>query len=168
MPVDERSDQMQFLNQYSFVILGVFLIMVLVLWRLREGFRRQDWIAIAALAGGFLLAFGFFRPTSQSDAPHQFENELGQGQPMLVTFQSPYCLACMSARPFLDRIEQENPDLTVVRIDVQDPAASNILSEYDFQYTPTFIMFDPQGEELWRVAGAIDPDWVGETLESLP
>lgn len=159
---------MQFLNQYSFLILGLFMITILLFWRLREGFRRQDWVALAALAAGFLLAFVIFRPTSQGDGPRQFENQLGQGEPLLVTFQSPYCLACMSARPFLDRIEQENSDLVVVRIDVQDSTASGILAEYDFQYTPTFIMFDPEGEELWRVAGAIDPEWVEETLESLP
>jgi thiol-disulfide isomerase/thioredoxin len=168
MPVDERSETMQFLNQYSFLLLGLFMITILAIWRLREGFRRQDWVAVAALLVGFILAFGIFRPTSQPESIDQFEDSLGQGRPLLLTFQSPYCLACMSARPFLDRIEEQHPELTVVRLNIQDPAAAGILDEYGFQYTPTFIMFDPEGEELWRTPFAIDPDWVEETLENLP
>lgn len=159
---------MQFINQNSFIILGLFLITVLVVWRLREGFRSQDWVAIAALVAGFTLAFGIFRPTSQPDSVDRFEDNLGQGSPLLLSIQSPYCLACMSARPFLDRIEEQHPELTVVRINIQNPAASGLLDEYGFQYTPTFIMFDPEGEELWRTPLAIDPEWVDETLESLP
>jgi thiol-disulfide isomerase/thioredoxin len=168
MPVDERSETMQSINQYSFLILGLVMITVLVLWRLREGFRRQDWVAIAALVVGFMVAFGIFRPTSQPDSVRQFEDNLGQGEPLLLSLQSPYCLACMSARPFLDRVEEQHPDLTVVRLNIQDPAAADILDEYGFQYTPTFIMFDSQGEEMWRRPFAIDPEWVDETLESLP
>lgn len=168
MPEGTRSETMQFINQYSFLILGLFMATVFTIWRLREGFRSQDWAALAALVAGFVFAFGFFRPTSHNGAVAQFEAQLGQGEPLLVSFQSPYCMACMAARPFLDRIEQENPDVIVVRIDVQEPEAGPILEEYDFQYTPTFILFDAEGEELWRTAGAIDPDLVVETLESLP
>jgi thiol-disulfide isomerase/thioredoxin len=159
---------MQFLNQYSFILLGLFMVAVLTIWRLREGFRSQDWAALGALVAGFVLAFGFFRPTSQSDAVAQFEADLGEGEPLLVTFQSPYCMACMAARPFLDRIDEDNPDLNIVRIDVQDPEAESILETYDFQYTPTFILFDATGEELWRSAGAIDPQLVEDSLETLP
>jgi thiol-disulfide isomerase/thioredoxin len=168
MPINQWSDTMQFINQNSFLILGIFLIVVLVLWRLREGFRTQDWVAIGALVAGFVLAFGIFRPTSQPGSVSRFEDNLGQGSPLLLTFQSPYCLACMSARPFLDRIEEQHPELTVVRLNIQDTAAAGILDEYGFQYTPTFIMFDPDGEELWRTPFAIDPEWVDETMESLP
>ena len=74
----------------------------------------------------------------------------------------------MAARPFLDRAEEENPELAVIRINVQNQDAQPILEEFGFQYTPTFILFDPNGDELWRTAGAIDPDLVKETLESLP
>lgn len=159
---------MQFINQNSFLLLGLFLILILVVWRLRQGFRSQDWVALAALVAGFTLAFGFFRPTSQPNSIERFNDTLGQGNPLLLSIQSPYCLACMSARPFLDRIEEQHPDLTVIRINIQDPAAASLLDEYGFLYTPTFIMFDSNGEELWRTPLAIDPDWVDETLESLP
>ena len=50
MPDEAWSDAMQFINQYSFLLLGLVMITILMVWRLREGFRSQDWVALAALA----------------------------------------------------------------------------------------------------------------------
>ena len=35
---------------------------------------------------------------------------------------------------------------------------------YDFEFTPTFIYFDAQGNELWRMVGEFDPQRVRDSL----
>jgi len=36
---------------------------------------------------------------------------------------------------------------------------------YDFQYTPTFIFFDAQGNEIWRAVGEFDPQKIRDSLK---
>jgi thioredoxin-related protein len=75
----------------------------------------------------------------------------------------------MAAKPIVDGIEgQHQGELAVIRLNIQDRAARPLLATYGFQYTPTFILFDGEGEELLRSVGAIDPRQVQEVLESFP
>jgi thiol-disulfide isomerase/thioredoxin len=75
----------------------------------------------------------------------------------------------MAAKPIVDGIEDENRgDLTVLRLNIQDRDIRPILSVYGFQFTPTFILFNGDGEEVLRSVGAIDPHQVQQTMESLP
>jgi thiol-disulfide isomerase/thioredoxin len=78
-------------------------------------------------------------------------------------------MACMAAKPIVDGIENDHrDDLIVLRLNVQDRDTHPIQDTYDFQFTPTFILFDGEGNEVLRSVGAIDPRQVQETLESLP
>jgi thioredoxin-related protein len=75
----------------------------------------------------------------------------------------------MAVRPIVDGIELEHEGtLNVIRINVLDPEHMSILEKYDFRLTPTFIFFDPQGRELWRTVGVVDPLIVTQTLSELP
>lgn len=75
----------------------------------------------------------------------------------------------MAAKPIVDGIEQNHlGELSVVRLNVQSGGARPLLEAYGFQYTPTFILFDGEGEEVFRSVGAIDPQQVDQALESLP
>jgi thioredoxin-related protein len=47
--------------------------------------------------------------------------------------------------------------MAVIRVDVQSEVGRQLGALYGFQYTPTFILFDGQGKELWRSIGDIDP-----------
>ena len=65
----------------------------------------------------------------------------------------------------MDGIEREfEGKLLVIRLNVQDPVGVELGRLYNFQYTPTFILFDGEGEELWRTIGAIDPSEVRDSL----
>jgi hypothetical protein len=65
----------------------------------------------------------------------------------------------------VDGIEREfEGRLLVIHINVQDPVGKTLGKLYDFQYTPTFIFLDGDGEELWRTIGAIDPSDVRNSL----
>jgi thioredoxin-related protein len=67
----------------------------------------------------------------------------------------------------VDGIEQRHAaELVVIRLNIQEPVAKLVGEQYRFQYTPTFIFFDSQGEELWRQVGSIDPDQVSRSLQT--
>ncbi len=58
----------------------------------------------------------------------------------------------------MDGLESElGPRLRVIRVNIQDPVGRELAPVYHFEYTPTFIFFDRQGNELWRSIGEIDP-----------
>lgn len=65
----------------------------------------------------------------------------------------------------MDGVEQEfQGQLTVLRVNVQDPAGRELGQMYDFRYTPTFIFFDAQGNERWRSIGSLDVDQIQSSL----
>ena len=68
----------------------------------------------------------------------------------------------------MDGLEAEWGDkASVMLLNVQDPAANPLLNELGFRYTPTFILFDGAGNEVWRATGSIDPDAVNQQLNAL-
>jgi len=65
----------------------------------------------------------------------------------------------------VDGIEKEwNGKLKVVRINVQDDVGRELAPVYDFEYTPTYIFFDGQGREVWRMIGEINPQQVRDSV----
>ena len=75
----------------------------------------------------------------------------------------------MAAKPIVDGIEKQHADdLNVIRVNVQDDAMKPLMETYAFQFTPTFILFDPAGEEILRTVGAIDPAVIDKALSSTP
>ena len=65
----------------------------------------------------------------------------------------------------MDGIEREfEGKLLVIHIDVRDPVGKEVGKHFNFKFTPTFILFNSDGEELWRTIGAIDPSEVRRSL----
>lgn len=65
----------------------------------------------------------------------------------------------------MDGLENElRGQLRVIRIDVQSPAGETLAPIYGFQFTPTFVFLDGDGQELWREIGALDGQRVRESL----
>jgi thioredoxin-related protein len=44
------------------------------------------------------------------------------------------------------------------------PVGQVFAGRYRLQYTPTFVLFDAAGIELWRTVGAVDPQQVRRSL----
>ena len=64
----------------------------------------------------------------------------------------------------MDGLKTEFPQsLKVISVDVQTSLGRTLTREYG-KFTPTFILFDPDGEEIWRMIGSLDPDQVRENL----
>ena len=65
----------------------------------------------------------------------------------------------------MDGLETElGTQLHVLRLNVQDPVGRELAPVYNFEYTPTYIFFDPRGNELWRTVGEIDPQRVRDSV----
>jgi thioredoxin-related protein len=50
-------------------------------------------------------------------------------------------------------------------LNVQETVGRELAPVYGFEFTPTFIFFDGQGNELWRTIGSFDPQMVRDALK---
>lgn len=68
-------------------------------------------------------------------------------------------------KPVVDGLEQEMGErLIVLRVDIHTEAGQEIASQHRFEYTPTFILFDEQGNEKWREVGVLNVERVRQTV----
>lgn len=69
-------------------------------------------------------------------------------------------------KPVVDGLEQElKGQLTVIRLNIQENVGRELAPVYGFEYTPTFIFFDAQGNELWREVGELDVERVRQSIK---
>lgn len=157
---------MALINQYSFLLVSLAAIGLLAFLLLRDGARSSDWVALGSLALGFLLAYSLLQPgPSTAQQAEEALGRIGNGQPVLLELQSPYCLGCMVARPLVDQIERKHQGrLVVIRLNVTEPAGRAAAARYCLLATPTFVFFDPDSTEVWRTVGVIDPALVQRSL----
>jgi thioredoxin-related protein len=71
----------------------------------------------------------------------------------------------MTVRPVVDAVEREFGErLEVIRLNVQDPAGRELAQAYGFEFSPTFILFDSAGSEIWRSVYLLDPARIRDHL----
>ncbi|MFN2149319.1 MAG: thioredoxin family protein [Anaerolineales bacterium] len=161
---------MQFVNQFSFLIFAAIALLVLGWIILRSQHASTRWFALGALVLGLILSFWIFNPgPGDTFDLAGIQPGTDRSVPLLIEFESPYCLGCMAAQPTVDQVRQEyGSQIDIVQINVLDRAAGPLLAAYGFRYTPTFIFIDASGTEVWRAVGALDPEQVAASLESGP
>lgn len=65
----------------------------------------------------------------------------------------------------MDELEQEvGNDILIIRLNIQETVGMELAPVYGFESTPTFIYFDAEGNEIWRMVGDFDPQRVRDTL----
>lgn len=68
-------------------------------------------------------------------------------------------------KPVVDGLEKELAGkLILIRLNIQENVGRELAPVYGFQYTPTFIYFDAQGNELWRQVGGLDVERVRQSV----
>jgi len=72
----------------------------------------------------------------------------------------------------VDELEEElNNEISIgdpihiIRLNIQEDVGRELAPVYDFEFTPTFIFFDAQGNEVWRMVGEFDPQKVRDSLQ---
>jgi len=69
-------------------------------------------------------------------------------------------------KPVVDELDNELMDqLLIIRLNIQEDVGRELAPLYDFEFTPTFIFFDGDGNELWRDVGGLDPQRVRDSIQ---
>lgn len=153
---------------YSFVFISVGFSFVAGVILLTNKPKWNDYLAFGVIVGGLLVAWTILHPrqTLLMDDAKQVQAMIGAGKPVLLEFQSPYCIRCVAIKPVVDELEGElNPaDIHIIRLNIQEQIGMELAPLYEFVATPTFIYFDAEGNELWRMVGDFDPQRVRDSL----
>ena len=72
------------------------------------------------------------------DNKEEFD-QLIKGGTVLVDFFATWCGPCKMLSPVLEQVAEENPDLTVLKIDVDE--VGELAARYGVQAIPTLILF---------------------------
>lgn len=54
--------------------------------------------------------------------------------------------------------------LVILQVDIYTTAGRELSSEYNGVFTPTFIFFNLDGEEVWRTVGSLDAEQVRASM----
>ena len=68
----------------------------------------------------------------------EFDQEIADGV-ALVDFFATWCGPCKMLSPNLEALAEENPDLKVIKVDVDE--ANELAARYQIQAVPTLILF---------------------------
>jgi len=67
--------------------------------------------------------------------------------------------------PIVNGVKREfRGELRVIQVNIQDPRGRELAERYQFEFTPTFIFFNGDGDEVWRMVGRLDADRLRESL----
>ena len=83
-----------------------------------------------------------------------FESEVSQSdQTVLIDFYADWCGPCKMLSPIVTEVAKENPEIKVVKIDVD--AEQDLAIEYQVMSIPTLVVIK-DGNEVNRAVGLID------------
>jgi hypothetical protein len=117
------------------------------------------------LAAGLLLlaaaaANAADTPPAGSAGADPFEAALEQARarrvPVLIDYSAPWCYSCYyMARNVLTGPEWERAhrEAVVLELDADSPIGAKWMAAWSVKAMPTYLLFDPQGQELGRILG---------------
>lgn len=155
------------LGEYSFITISAGFTLIAGVILLSNKPRWNDYLAFGAIVVGLIVAWASLHPrqTLLMDDAREVKEMIGAGTPVLLEFQSPYCIRCVSIKPLVDELELELGDqIHIIRLNVQEQVGMELSPVYGFEFTPTFIYFDAAGNEVWRTIGDFNPQHVRDAL----
>jgi thiol-disulfide isomerase/thioredoxin len=155
------------LGEYSFITIAAGFTFIAGVILLANKPKWNDYLAFGVIVTGLIVAWAILhpRPTLLMDDAKEVQAMIGAGKPVLLEFQSPYCIRCVSLKPLVDKLELELGDqIHIIRLNIQEQVGMELSPVYGFEFTPTFIYFDSDGNEIWRTVGDFDSQRVRDTL----
>ena len=159
-----------FIREYSFLIAALGLAFAAGLILLTNRPKWENILAFGLIVGALFACWYVLHPiqTPLMGDAQSVRSLIGTGTPVLLEFQSPYCILCTQIKPGVDKLEQElnrsGKQIHIIRLNIQEPAGKELAPVYRFGYPPTFVFLDAQGRELWRTVGVFDPQQVRDSL----
>lgn len=97
----------------------------------------------------------------------EFDQELENNENILVDFWAPWCGPCKMLGPVITQIDEENPLLRVLKVNVDE--SMELASKYGVRSIPTMMIFkDSEGVAI--KTGALPKakvqEWIDETILS--
>lgn len=83
--------------------------------------------------------------------PEPVLRQLDGAEVTLLQLNSPICARCPQARAVLGELAEATPGVKHAQLDLAEHP--ELASELGVRATPTTLVFSPEGEELFRVAG---------------
>jgi hypothetical protein len=118
---------------------------------------------IAHLLAGVLslvAAAAAAAPTAPAAGADPFEAALAQARerrvPVLVDYTAPWCYSCYyMAKNVLTGPEWERAhrDAVVIELDADSPVGAKWMATWSVKAMPTYLLFNPEGQELGRILG---------------
>ena len=145
-----------FFNQYSALIaIPGFIIAMFALLPIRSWKKRIPLYSAVGIIG--LVAIFALQPGESTVASEvEAQAVITSGKPVFVEFFSNTCTACLASEPIVRSLEGElGEDVQILKLNVQDRIASQLIREYRAYLTPTFIVVGREGEVLWRQSGGL-------------
>jgi len=144
----------EFINHYSVIFIIPILIIALAVLVPIRAWQKRIAIYISVVVIGLVVIFNLQPGDSSVATESQVEEIITSGQPVFVEFFSNTCTACLASEPIVKSLEGAIKDnVHVLKVNVQDPIASQLMRRYKAYVTPTFIVVGPDGEEVWRQSG---------------
>lgn len=81
-----------------------------------------------------------------------FADAISTGQPTLIDFWAKWCGPCRQIAPAIEAIANENPQYTVVKVDIDEHPA--IAQAYGVMSVPTLVVLNADGTPASQTAGA--------------
>ena len=100
----------------------------------------------------------------QSDSTTAREQIAGADGIVIIDFTAAWCPPCRLLSPVLDQLAREAPDLTVLKVDVDE--SPEFASSHQVMSMPTLVFFT-EGHELRRIVGARGIASLREELEQV-
>lgn len=145
---------MNLINQYSY-LLGGILAFVGLFWLLRRVLSiRLLYVVIAQ--GVILVCFIsvqlILRPgENTTNSVQTIRDLIGNGKPTFLTFFSNYCGGCLAFEPVVDSIIADlGEEFNIIRVDIHTEFGRQVRRQYQFSFTPEFVLFNSRGKEVWR------------------
>lgn len=152
---------MSWFNQFSYPIFSVLIVLSALLFMRRRKLKLPVMGAITVVIIGALFALYIaLRPgISTVNNPQEAYDLIGNGRPTLLVFHSNYCSGCLAMNPSIVALaDQIRADYNVIRVDIHTETGQILTSELGFSASPEFVLYAPDGREIWRSNGLPSKD----------
>ena len=81
----------------------------------------------------------------------QYQTILAEKKLLVLEFYAPWCGACKNAKPHVEKLTQEYPTITILKLN--GDTFRTLIEQYKVSAYPTFIVLDATGKAVDRVVG---------------